>query len=253
MTIPRIVGTDFGGPRGRGPAAARAVARHIGRRPVGRGRPNALPSTSASWAGTCPGTAAARRRRDRSASPSWPQACSRWPTTSPPDRPSHYAGDSVGGAVGLQLLLDAPDRVTSAALLCTGAVIGDPEQWRVRAATVRAIGYRRRWSTASAERWFAAGFADREPGRPPPCWTPCATPTPSRTRRPARPRRLRRHRPAAGDHHAGAGDRGRRGHPDATGSRCAADRLRRARTDASSCSTASATSRLRRPPSASPS
>ena len=31
--------------------------------------------------------------------------------------PFYYAGDSVGGAVGLQLLLDAPDRVTSAVLL----------------------------------------------------------------------------------------------------------------------------------------
>src|SRR3954469_24597341 len=36
-----------------------------------------------------------------------------------------YAGNSVGGAVGLQLLLDQPGRVTAAALLCTGAKIGD--------------------------------------------------------------------------------------------------------------------------------
>ena len=41
--------------------------------------------------------------------------------------PFHYAGDSVGGAVGLQLLLDAPHRVASATLLCTGARIGGPE------------------------------------------------------------------------------------------------------------------------------
>ena len=73
-----------------------------------------------------------------------------------------YAGDSVGGAVGLQLLLDAPERVTSAALLCTGAVIGDPELWRVRAATVRESGTES-VVLVSAERWFAAGFADREP------------------------------------------------------------------------------------------
>ena len=32
-----------------------------------------------------------------------------------------YAGDSVGGAVGLQLLLDHPHQVTSAVLLCTWA------------------------------------------------------------------------------------------------------------------------------------
>jgi 3-oxoadipate enol-lactonase / 4-carboxymuconolactone decarboxylase len=42
----------------------------------------------------------------------------------------HYAGDSIGGAVGLQLLLDAPERVKSATLLCTGAVIGVPRTGR---------------------------------------------------------------------------------------------------------------------------
>ncbi|RDH77627.1 4-carboxymuconolactone decarboxylase [Mycolicibacterium moriokaense] len=73
-----------------------------------------------------------------------------------------YAGDSVGGAVGLQLLLDAPDRVSSATLLCTGAVIGEPEQWRQRAATVRESGTEA-LVDASAQRWFASGFADREP------------------------------------------------------------------------------------------
>ena len=41
-----------------------------------------------------------------------------------PGRPMLYAGDSMGAAVGLQLLLDHPDRVTAAALLCTGARIG---------------------------------------------------------------------------------------------------------------------------------
>jgi 3-oxoadipate enol-lactonase/4-carboxymuconolactone decarboxylase len=79
-----------------------------------------------------------------------------------PEQRFSYAGDSVGGAVGLQLLLDAPERVTSAALLCTGAVIGDPELWRVRAATVRESGTES-VVLLSAERWFAAGFADREP------------------------------------------------------------------------------------------
>ena len=48
-----------------------------------------------------------------------------------------YAGDSVGGAVGLQLLLDAPDRVRQAAVICTGAKIGDAAMWSERAAKVR--------------------------------------------------------------------------------------------------------------------
>src|SRR4051812_24489200 len=52
----------------------------------------------------------------------------------------HYAGDSVGGAVGLQLALDAPERVRSAVVLCSGARIGEPAGWLERAATVRARG-----------------------------------------------------------------------------------------------------------------
>ena len=75
----------------------------------------------------------------------------------------HYAGDSVGGGVGLQLLLDAPQRVTSATVLCTGAVIGTPDGWSERAATVRAEGTAALLPVA-AQRWFAPGFADRQPG-----------------------------------------------------------------------------------------
>jgi 3-oxoadipate enol-lactonase / 4-carboxymuconolactone decarboxylase len=74
----------------------------------------------------------------------------------------YYAGDSLGGAVGLQALLDAPDRIVAAVLLCTGAKIGDAAGWRERAARVRASG-----TTVvinqSVERWFAPGFLEREP------------------------------------------------------------------------------------------
>ena len=73
-----------------------------------------------------------------------------------------YAGDSVGGAVGLQLLLDAPQRVTAAVLLCTGAKIGESAGWRQRAETVRAEGTQAVLA-GSIQRWFAPGFADREP------------------------------------------------------------------------------------------
>jgi 3-oxoadipate enol-lactonase / 4-carboxymuconolactone decarboxylase len=73
----------------------------------------------------------------------------------------YYAGDSLGGG-GLQALLDAPERIAAAVLLCTGAKIGDAEGWRERAARVRASG-----TTAvinqSVERWFAPEFLDREP------------------------------------------------------------------------------------------
>jgi 3-oxoadipate enol-lactonase/4-carboxymuconolactone decarboxylase len=75
----------------------------------------------------------------------------------------HYAGDSVGGCVGLQLALDAPRRVKTATLLCTGAVIGTPDGWRERAATVRGQGMGTMLA-GSAQRWFGPGFIERQPG-----------------------------------------------------------------------------------------
>jgi 3-oxoadipate enol-lactonase/4-carboxymuconolactone decarboxylase len=75
----------------------------------------------------------------------------------------HYAGDSVGGCVGLQLALDAPHRMFTATLVCTGAVIGTPDGWRDRAATVRAEGIAAMVAVA-AQRWFGPGFTRRQPG-----------------------------------------------------------------------------------------
>jgi 3-oxoadipate enol-lactonase/4-carboxymuconolactone decarboxylase len=74
----------------------------------------------------------------------------------------HYAGDSVGGCVGLQLLLDVPERVSAATLLCTGAVIGTRQDWQQRATTVRDSGTAAMVNGAQ-QRWFAPGFAGRAP------------------------------------------------------------------------------------------
>ncbi len=79
-----------------------------------------------------------------------------------PAGPFVFAGDSAGGAVGLQLLLDAPDRVRAAVLLCTSAGFAAMPGWDDRARTVRASG------TAavvelSAKRWFGPGFLDHHP------------------------------------------------------------------------------------------
>jgi 3-oxoadipate enol-lactonase/4-carboxymuconolactone decarboxylase len=73
------------------------------------------------------------------------------------DAPCEYAGVSLGGAVGLQLLLSAPMQVTRATLFATGARIGEPDAWRSRAAQVRAegIGF---LIGPSRERWFAPKF-----------------------------------------------------------------------------------------------
>ena len=79
-----------------------------------------------------------------------------------PGGPLYYAGDSLGGAVGLQMLLDAPDRIVAAVLLCTGAKIGDAEGWHERAARVRESGIAV-VINQSVERWFAPGFVEREP------------------------------------------------------------------------------------------
>jgi 3-oxoadipate enol-lactonase/4-carboxymuconolactone decarboxylase len=73
-----------------------------------------------------------------------------------------YAGDSVGGAVGLQLALDHPGRLASAVLLCTGAKIGEQTGWYERAEKVRRSGTPIMVSS-SAERWFADGFLSRHP------------------------------------------------------------------------------------------
>ena len=73
-----------------------------------------------------------------------------------------YAGDSVGGAVGLQLLLDQPHRVRTAALACTGARLGDESMWRERADHVRRSGTPV-MVESSAQRWFRPGFIDEQP------------------------------------------------------------------------------------------
>lgn len=77
-------------------------------------------------------------------------------------RPFSYAGVSVAGAVGLQLLLAAPERIASAALISTAARIGDPDDWRSRAKIVRKSGTGE-LVAGSVRRWFAAGFFERDP------------------------------------------------------------------------------------------
>jgi 3-oxoadipate enol-lactonase/3-oxoadipate enol-lactonase/4-carboxymuconolactone decarboxylase len=71
------------------------------------------------------------------------------------DVPFAYAGDSIGGAVGLQLALDHPDRVTSLAVLCSAAAFGAPAAWHERAALVRVEGMAPMLSS-SPGRWFGS-------------------------------------------------------------------------------------------------
>lgn len=73
-----------------------------------------------------------------------------------------YAGVSAGGAVGQQLLLDAPGQVRGAALICTALRFGEPSAWVERAELVRRAGTPTQVEGA-ARRWFGPGFLEREP------------------------------------------------------------------------------------------
>ncbi|MCK2216919.1 4-carboxymuconolactone decarboxylase [Actinomadura sp. ATCC 31491] len=71
----------------------------------------------------------------------------------------HYAGVSIGGAIGASLALRHPGRVRSLAMVCSSARFGEPEAWRERARLVRAEGTGPLLE-ATAGRWFA-GPPDR--------------------------------------------------------------------------------------------
>lgn len=68
-----------------------------------------------------------------------------------------FVGLSLGGAVGLRLALDAPERLDRLVLCCASARFGSPEQWRERAALVRARGVEA-IADAVLARWFTPGF-----------------------------------------------------------------------------------------------
>lgn len=75
-----------------------------------------------------------------------------------------FVGLSLGGAVGMQIALDAPERLERLVLASTAQRFGEPEQWLERAATVRADGLGA-IVDAVLSRWFTPGFADVGPYR----------------------------------------------------------------------------------------
>ena len=70
-----------------------------------------------------------------------------------------FVGLSLGGAIGLRIALDAPERVERLAVCCTAARFGPPEQWRERAALVREQGLEPLVDAILA-RWFSPAFDD---------------------------------------------------------------------------------------------
>jgi 3-oxoadipate enol-lactonase len=73
-------------------------------------------------------------------------------------------GLSLGAAVGLQIALDAPDRVERLVLASTSVRFGEPEQWKDRAKQVRAEGLESIVDAVLA-RWFTPSFRDVRPFR----------------------------------------------------------------------------------------
>ncbi|WP_020389614.1 alpha/beta fold hydrolase [Kribbella catacumbae] len=76
-------------------------------------------------------------------------------------RRAWYAGDSLGGAVGLALAVD-PGPFAGVVVIAGAARIGEAWAWRERAELVRSAGTAV-MVAGSAVRWFAPGFVDREP------------------------------------------------------------------------------------------
>ncbi len=75
-----------------------------------------------------------------------------------------FVGLSLGGAVGMQLALSAPERVDRLVLVSTATRFGEPGQWRERAAVVRAKGLEP-IVDAVLDRWFTPRFPDSGPYR----------------------------------------------------------------------------------------
>ncbi|MFE0629538.1 alpha/beta fold hydrolase [Streptomyces sp. NPDC058864] len=68
-----------------------------------------------------------------------------------------YAGCALGGAIGTQLALRAPQRVASLALVSSAARFGTPDAWRQLGVVVRANGLEQ-IALSAPERWFAPAF-----------------------------------------------------------------------------------------------
>lgn len=82
---------------------------------------------------------------------------------SPGGRRAWYAGVSLGGAVGLEAAR-SPAPFAGFVVIASAAKVGVEPAWRERAELVRRAGTPV-MVEASARRWFAPGFIDRDPDR----------------------------------------------------------------------------------------
>lgn len=77
------------------------------------------------------------------------------------DGPFSFVGLSLGGAVGMRLAADHPERVERLVLACAAVQFGEAAQWLDRAALVRSDGLVA-IVDAVLGRWFTPGFPDVE-------------------------------------------------------------------------------------------
>jgi 3-oxoadipate enol-lactonase len=70
-----------------------------------------------------------------------------------------WVGVSLGGAIGMRLAIDDPERIERLALISTSARFTEPDPWLERAATVREEGLEAIVDTVLA-RWFTPSFGD---------------------------------------------------------------------------------------------
>ena len=70
-----------------------------------------------------------------------------------------FCGLSLGGCVGIQLALDAPERLEKLVLVCTSPRFATAEAWHERAETVRRDGVAA-IAEAVVGRWFTDGFGE---------------------------------------------------------------------------------------------
>ncbi|WP_447554642.1 alpha/beta fold hydrolase [Vreelandella sp. EE22] len=78
------------------------------------------------------------------------------------DERFHFVGTSIGGVIGQKLIAAHSERLLSATLTNTGAVIGNPELWNTRATRVRKEGLAA-MSQEIVPRWFAPQALEASP------------------------------------------------------------------------------------------
>jgi len=74
----------------------------------------------------------------------------------------HFVGTSIGGAIGQQLISQHPERLLSATLTNTGAVIGTAEAWNTRSANVLERGLSA-MAVDIVPRWFGSAAREKQP------------------------------------------------------------------------------------------